>query len=346
MRIAVFGAGSIGTIVGAYLAAGGQDVDLITRNRAHVDAMNRHGARVTGKTEFVVPVRAVTPDAMSGTYDLVLLLTKQLENRTVLPNLMAFLGPDSIVCSLQNGVPEETVAEIVGRDRVIGGTIEFGATWTEPGVSCLTSELEQMKRHAFQIGELDGEISDRVKRVQAVLELVGGTHISDNMVGSKWSKLWLNSTFSGLSAALNGTFGDVVDSDVGVRSAIEIADETIRVGHACGVRFAKLFGLDIDSLALQPGEDIDRRIHLFRAMMGPGRLVKASMLQDLEKKRKTEIDDINGVVQRRGMGAGVATRYNDLVIQLVKQAESQQTVPDFRTNVKLFEELATRLEAR
>ncbi|ETT43877.1 ketopantoate reductase family protein [Paenibacillus sp. FSL H7-689] len=339
MRIAIVGAGSLGTIVGAYLADGGLDVELIDAYQEHVDALNQTGAKVTGTTEFQAKVKAITPDQKSGQYDLVLLLTKQLYNDSILQELIPFLNEDSMVCSLQNGIPEEKVASIVGEKRVIAGSVEFGATFIEPGVSSLTTEYTQFKQYAFQIGELNGEITERIQRVKSVLDLVGGTHISDNLVGTKWSKLLINNAFSGLSAALNGEYGDIIDHEAGIVSAAHIADETIKVARANGVTLVKMNGFDIASLEVNSKEDIPERVKTLRYVMEPSRLLKASMLQDLEKNRKTEIDYINGVVSSRAEGTGIATPYNDLVVKLVKSAEETQTVPDFDTNIKAFEEL-------
>ncbi|PSA92927.1 2-dehydropantoate 2-reductase [Bacillus atrophaeus] len=339
MRIAVLGAGSLGTIVGAYLAAGGMDVELIDTYQAHVDALNHKGAKVIGTTDFLAKVKAITPENKSGKYDLVLLLTKQLYNDSVLQELLPFLGADSIVCSLQNGIPEEKVASIVGRERTIAGSVEFGATFIEPGVSRLTTEYAHFKKYAFQIGELNGEITERIQRIKSILDLVGGTHISDNLVGTKWSKLLINNAFSGLSAALNGKYGDILDNEIGIVSAVHIADETIKVGHANGVTFAKMGGLDIESLELTSENDLPDRIQTFRAAMESSRLLKASMLQDIEKKRKTEIDYINGVVPRLAEGKGISTPYNDMVVKLVKTAEQYQTVPNFDVNIKFFKDL-------
>ncbi|WP_339783864.1 ketopantoate reductase family protein [Paenibacillus sp. FSL R7-0313] len=339
MRIAIVGAGSLGTIVGAYLTDGGMDVELIDAYQEHVDALNQAGAKVTGTTEFQAKVKAITPDQKSGQYDLVLLLTKQLYNDSILQELLPFLKEDSMVCSLQNGIPEEKVASIVGEKRVIAGSVEFGATFIRPGVSSLTIEYTQFKQYAFQIGELNGEITERIQRVKSVLDLVGGTHISDNLVGTKWSKLLINNAFSGLSAALNGEYGEIIDHEAGIVSAAHIADETIKVARANGVTLVKMNGFDISSLELNSKEDIPERVKTLRYVMEPSRLLKASMLQDLEKNRKTEIDYINGVVSSRAEGTGIATPYNDLVVKLVKSAEETQTVPDFDTNIKAFEEL-------
>jgi 2-dehydropantoate 2-reductase len=146
MRIAVMGAGSLGTIVGAYLAHGGMDVELIDSYKDHVDRLNEEGAKVIGTTEFHARVKAITPAEKAGTYDLVLLLTKQLYNEAVLQELLPFLHEGSVVCSLQNGIPEEVVGSIIGKERVIAGSVEFGATFIEPGVSNLTTECVSDRR--------------------------------------------------------------------------------------------------------------------------------------------------------------------------------------------------------
>ncbi|MFD1885820.1 ketopantoate reductase family protein [Paenibacillus wenxiniae] len=339
MRIAILGAGSLGTIVGAYLSDGGMDVELIDTYQEHVEALNQHGAKVVGTTDFIAPVKAITPQQKSGTYDLVLLLTKQLYNGAVLEELLPFLHKDSVVCSLQNGIPEQSVAAVVGEHRVIAGSVEFGATFMEPGVSKLTTAYTQFKKYAFQIGELNGAMTERIQQIKTVLDHVGGTHVSDNLVGTKWSKLLINNAFSGLSAALNGEYGHILDDETGIVSAVHIADETIKVGHANGIHFATMGGFDIASLELHSSDDIPERVHTLRTMMEPSRLLKASMLQDLEKQRKTEIQYINGVVPQHAAGTGIATPFNDLVVKLVQAAEARQDVPDFAENIQLFQRL-------
>jgi 2-dehydropantoate 2-reductase len=134
-------------------------------------------------------------------------------------------------------------------------------------------------------------------------------------------------------------YGVVLDHDISIVSAVRIADETIKVGHANGVKFATMGDFDIESLEIQSDKDIPERIETLRVLMESSRLLKASMLQDLEKQRKTEIDYINGVIPRSASDKPISTPYNDMVVRLVKQAEESQTVPDFETNMKFFEEL-------
>ena len=159
MRAALMGAGSLGTIIGALVAKNGGDMTLIDANRAHVDALNKNGAHVIGKMELShVPVKAITPDEMDGIYDLAILLAKQTYNDVALRQLLPHLGENSVVCTLQNGVPEESVGKIIGPERVVGGIVGWGATFRGPGISELTSDISAMR---YEIGEVDGSKTDR-----------------------------------------------------------------------------------------------------------------------------------------------------------------------------------------
>ena len=237
MKIAVMGTGSLGTIIGAYISDAGYDIVLIDANQEHVIELNKSGATVVGTTEMTIPVKAIMPDQMDGTFDLVLLLTKQLDNAIVLQSLLPHLHDKSIVCSLQNGIPEEEVASFVGRDKVIAGSVDFGATWIKPGVSELTTDFTRFKANAFKIGELDGMITPRIKEAQVILGHVGNVFISENLLGVKWSKLMINAAMSGLSTALTCSYGDILSNDIAIAAAVHLGDETIRVGQALGVNF-------------------------------------------------------------------------------------------------------------
>lgn len=338
MRTAIIGAGSLGTIIGALMAKDGRQVDLIDANRAHVEALNRHGARVTGEIELLVPVRAYEPDAMSGRYDLVFLLNKQTANAAVLSHLAPFLHADSTVCTLQNGIPEPAVAQALGAGRTVGGAVGFGATWIEPGVSRLTTTAEAMRRFAFEIGEMDGVVRPRLRAVQDHLSCVGRTEILDDLMGIRWSKLLMNATFSGMSAALGCTFGDVLDDPRALLCVAFIADETVRAAHAAGHRMAPMQGEDFERFALASPGRVAEVLPLIRTIWSQHRGLRASMLQDLEKGQDTEIDFINGTVCRTGRLHGLETPFNDRVVALVTAAQRARTVPDF-SDIRQFDDL-------
>ena len=247
------------------------------------------------------------------------------------------------MCTLQNGIPEESVAARVGIARTIGGTVGFGATWREPGVSILTSSLEALQNFGFDIGEIDGRVTPRLHKVKEALSAVGGCDIVDNLMPIRWSKLLMNATFSGVSAALGCLFGDVLDDPRAMRFLSHVADETIKVARAHGVRLAGMQGEDMEFLELRLGETVDDKMAFYRRVWSRHAKLKASMLQDLEKGRRTEINQINGYVCQKGQAAGVDTPCNDLVVELVSEAEATKTLPKFDDNLKRMKACLERL---
>jgi len=341
MRVAIIGAGSLGTIVGALMNNHGKAVDLIDVNQENVAALNENGATITGFIELNVPVRAYTPEQMDGKYDLVFLLNKQTTNQVVLKGLLPLLHAESIVCTLQNGIPEESVAEIVGRERTIGGAVGFGATWLGPGVSRLTTTQEAVKKFAFEIGELDGVLRPRLELVKEYLQCVGTTQVLSNLTGIRWAKVLMNATFSGMSAALGCKFGNVLYDPKAMSCLAFIADECIKVSHAQGVRLAKMQGEDMESFEFQDPAEIQSKMLLYQKIWGQHVELKASMLQDLEKGRDCEIDFINGIICRKGREAGIPTPFNDKVVELVLAAQNRRGVNDF-SYLSRFDDLLER----
>jgi len=328
MNIAIVGAGSLGIVVGARLAPHCPGLVMIDADPANVAALNRHGARVTGSMTLAVPVSAIEPRQMAGVYDLVILLTKQTYNDVALAQLAPHLGAASVVCTLQNGIPEDGVAAIVGAGRTVGGTVGFGATYVAPGISQLTSTVEAVDRHAFEVGEMGGGVTPRLRAIAEILSMVGHCEIVDDLMAIRWSKLLMNATFSGVSTALACTFGEVLESPDAMEFLARVADELIGVAHASGHHLARMQGEDMQSLRLAAGETLADKLPLYRRVWGHHARLRASMLQDLEKGRKTEIDAINGYVVDRGHQVAVATPFNRLIVDLVRAAEAQKRLPD------------------
>ena len=244
-RYCIYGAGSLGTVLGAYVTQNGGQIDLINRNKAHVAALKEHGARITGTVDMVVPVTALTPDEMVGEYDIILLLTKQLLNREVVTFLKGHLAEDGVIVTLQNGLPEPGIAEIVGEARTMGCVVEWGATLSAPGVCTLTSDPESL---SFHMGRMAGITDEKFGEVKALLELMCPVHEEENLIGARWSKLLINATFSGLGTVVGGVFGDVSENKAARKVAIRCMKECIDVGHAAGAEFAPVQGKNITAL--------------------------------------------------------------------------------------------------
>ena len=195
----------MGTILGAYISRGGEKIELINRNKAHVEALQTRGAHITGTVQFVQPVVAYTPTEMSGKYDIVFLMTKQQHNAEVVAMLKDYLADDGVLVTFQNGLPELQIADIIGEERVIGCTVAWGATMQQAGVCELTSSPDAL---SFSLGSISATRNHHFDKVKQLLELMGKVDVEDNFIGSRWSKLLINASFSGMSAVLGCTFGE------------------------------------------------------------------------------------------------------------------------------------------
>ena len=336
MKYAIYGAGSLGTVLGAYLAKNGQEIELVNRNKAHVEALREKGAHITGTVDFIVPVNAIYPDEMVGPYDVIILLTKQLFNREVVTDLATKLAEDGVIVTLQNGIPEPGIAEIIGWDRTIGCVVEWGATLSAPGESTLTSEPDSL---SFHMGGTKGVSQEKIDMVKNLLEKMCPVDIEENLLGARWSKLLINATFSGIGTVVGGTFGDVYATSEGKKLAVRCMKECIDVGHAAGETFAPVQGKDLTKLFYYKN-GIKKAIAMLLVpiAMKKHAAIEPSMLQDLKAGKPCEIDAINGVVCEWGKKCSVPTPVNDRIVEIVKKEQAGE-LPLSKDNLKYFKDL-------
>ncbi len=335
-RYAIYGAGSLGTVLGAYITENGGQIDLINRNKAHVAALNEKGARIIGTVDMAVPVKAITPDQMDGAYDVILLMTKQLQNTTVVAQLKDHLSEEGVIVTLQNGLPEPGIAEIVGANRTMGCVVEWGATLSEPGVCILTSEPDSL---SFHMGKMEGISQAQFDMVKELLEKMCPVHEEENLMGARWSKLLINATFSGLGTVVGGTFGSVSENKLPRKIALACMKECIDVGHAAGVAFAPVQGKNITKLFYYKN-GFKRAIAtlLVPIAMKKHRNIEPSMLQDIKNGKFCEVDAINGIVCQWGRKENVPTPVNDRIVEVIKKFESGELIPQM-DNIELFKDL-------
>lgn len=333
MRIAIYGAGSLGTILGAYISKAGVDIELINRNKAHIEALKANGAHITGTVEFIQPVTVYTPDQMSGKYDIIFLMTKQQYNAEVVAMLKDFLATDGVLVTFQNGLPEMLIADILGEDRVLGCTVAWGATLQGPGVCELTSEPDAL---SFSLGSISDKRSKHFDYVKEVLEHMGTVEVEENFIGTRWSKLLINAAFSGMSAVLGCTFGEAAGPKESRKVVQALIKECIDVCSAGKIRIEPVQGKDIVKL-LDYSNAIKKA---FSYMIIPIAIrkhakLKASMLQDIEKGKLTEVDAINGAVSEFGRKVGCPTPMNDKVVEIIHKIEHGSLKPSF-DNLQYF----------
>ena len=317
MKCAIYGAGAMGTVLGAYISKAGVAIDLVNRNREHVAALKESGAKIVGTVQFTQSVNALLPEEMTEKYDIILLMTKQRYNAEIVAFLKDRLKEDGALCTCQNGLPEPKIAQIIGSDRTLGCAIAWGATFHGKGVSELTSDPAAL---TFSLGAYGkGNPLEDVKRL---LECMGSVTIEENFIGARWSKLLINSAFSGLSTVTGCTFGEISVQKDARTVAQRIMKECIDVAKAAGIRIEPVQGHKIDALFDYKGK-LKKALSFALipvAMKKHARLI-SSMLQDLRAGKMCEIDFINGVVCEYGQTYGVATPFNARTVEIVHAIE-------------------------
>lgn len=323
LKLAVVGAGAIGGTTAAFLKKAGWDPILVCKHADTVAQIQKQGLEIFGlKGKYALQLAAVQTVAdLPRDLDLVLLATKANDCVAAAKDLVPRLHPASRVVSLQNGICEDVLGEILGRDRVIGCVVGWGATHTGPGKIEVTSPGE------FILGSIDQQVDAHLETVRSMLDAVQPTRISDNIMGELYSKLMINSCINSLGAITGVTLGDLMAVGKIRRIFIAIMREALATADAIGIRVAPSTGGKLDYYRLLEGNGILKRFqrHLvFRIIGAKYRRVKSSSLQSLERGRPTEVDYLNGYICGRASEYGVPTPLNQAVVTMIKGIEAGQ----------------------
>ncbi len=334
MRTAIYGAGSLGTTLGAFITKNGGQVDLISKNKLHIEALQKEGAIILGTVNFVQPVTAYTPDEMSGTYDIIFLTTRQHNNREVITFLKDYLAEDGVIVSLQNGLPEPLISEIVGVDRVLGCSVEWGAIVLVPGISELRSSPDCL---TFSLGSLSHRPNNKIYEVKALLEKVGPVKIEDNFYGSRWSKLIINSSFSSMSAVLDANFGKILKNKTSRLIVRGLIKEGLGVSTKAGIKLEPIQGRDLVESYKNKGliQNAISKHKLVKAIM-KHHLQKPNIVRDLEYGKLTEVEAINGIISAYGRRVDHPTPLNNKVARVIHLIEKGELKPSF-DNIIFFQ---------
>jgi 2-dehydropantoate 2-reductase len=313
--VLVVGGGAIGGITAAKLTARVRRVVVLDSDEAHVARLCDPGLTfVEAGAEHVVALDAVTTAAaLSGRFDFALVAVKSPYHRVALEPLAALREIEAFV-SLGNGLIQDAMAAIVGQDRLLSCIVEWGGTHEQPGRAVRDTIAPMV------VGELDGSERERTRLLARCLEAVGDVRLTANVRGQIWSKLLVNTAFTGLSAVSGLRYGEVAAHPDGRAAAYAIWAEGVAVGQAEGVAFDTVLGVE-------PRELVGRDDAALERMMAVAGNTKPSMLQDLEQGRLTEVDVVNGGVARRGRAHGIATPFNDRVVELVHAMERGERRP-------------------
>jgi 2-dehydropantoate 2-reductase len=316
MRIGIVGAGAIGSIVGGLLTKAGHDVTLIDQWPEHVEAMRRDGLRLSGTCgDHLLRVHAIhihEASLIEQPFEAVFVAVKSYDTEWATMLAVRHLGPGAVVVDFQNGVNDERVAAVAGQDRALGCVITIGAGMYEPAHAIRTDNGTV----GFKIGEHDGRETDRARRLVEVVGAVAPTKLTTNLWGERWSKLAVNCMANPL-AALSGLGSAEVRSAPGVRRVgINTAAEVIRVGRAVGHEVEPVYGIAaqrfVDASEGRNLEAVEQDMVASVRFLTGGR---PSMLQDVMRGRRTEIDALNGYVVEHGRRRGIPTPFNEAIVR-------------------------------
>ncbi|MBR6950340.1 MAG: 2-dehydropantoate 2-reductase [Oscillospiraceae bacterium] len=297
MKLAIIGAGAMGTLFGAHLALAGNEVTMIDVVPEVIEAINERGILLEDDAgSHIVPVSAARAEDMKAPVELAILFTKTVFSRSALRAAGTYVGPDTLVLTLQNGIGNEDVlAEFVSRDRILLGVTNYPSDLIGPG------HVSSHGKGYVRFMSLSGVHGPELERVEETLKTAGlNAAITPDVAEAVWEKVAFNAVMNGTTAVCQLPVGGIAGSEHGVSLARRIAQEAVSVAAAYGVNvpMEKLWASVSDAFAHHGSH-------------------YPSMAQDVMKKRPTEIDAIHGGILARARTKGIPVPCIETICDLV-----------------------------
>jgi 2-dehydropantoate 2-reductase len=294
MKISVIGAGALGTFYGTMLSSSGQDVTIVCREK-DVEALKR-GVSVTGSMEREAHPSIATSPPPS---DLVFVTVKAYDVGAAVRDIK--IKPGTLVVVIHNGLgPDEEAASALGKGHVGVGVSYSGVTFLEPGKVRLAGYTETV------LGSVEPEVREKLTAARDALEKAGlRARIADDVRAAQWEKLYANIAINPITAVTGLNNGMLLEVPELKALAVEAVAEAARVSKALGIKT----GVDPLENTLKVIRDTYHN--------------RSSMLQDVTRGKRTEIDALNGMICELGRRIGVPTPHNDTITALIKGIEKR-----------------------
>ena len=339
-KILVIGLGGIGGVVSSYLLETGCDVTGITTNSQVLTELEAEGFRATNHTgkSWQVRGRVFASIPSDERFDLILLATQPTQAEEAAVSAFPFLSDEGVFVCFQNGLLEERLASRFGERRVVGAVVAWGASSPKPGIYLRTSA------GGFILGRLSEPADEPVRRLARLLETIGEVTVTDNLAGSRWSKLAINCAVSSLGAVSGQPLGRLLMNSKARRLALEIMTEVVIVAREEQIQLKKISGtLDLEWIALNKGRgqsNFEASIfvkHLVMLAVGfRYRKLRSSMLYALEKGRTPPVDFLNGEVVTRGRSKNIEVSVNETVQKFVHSIARSEKRSSMSTLSELY----------
>jgi 2-dehydropantoate 2-reductase len=315
MRMIVIGTGPIGGIIGGRLARAGNDITFVDIDKEHVAAICQQGLQVdVPDGPFNVKIHIVLPDRIEGKFDIGFIAVRSNYTPDALATVLPHLTDSGLLVSLQNGINPPLLEEKVGPERTIGVAIRMGSRKLAPG------HLHTATRGHLYLGHLHGKRTRQLETVNALLDSVIPSEISDNILGVLWSKL----TYTCL-----GYYGSLDDnalaasckSDAERRVLVDFFAEVVAVGQAAGARFIPL--AEYDPLDFHPSNPFEKRLAAVNEMAKSWNLDdRKGPLRQIQNGIKTEVDYTLGHVVREGEKLEIPTPLCRKLLAMIHEIET------------------------
>ena len=313
MKILILGAGAIGSVFGGFLAKSGHEVVLLVR-QAHMAAINQNGLKIEGiwgEHDITFHIKGYTSlsairEGEGNAFDLILLSVKSYDTEAVIRDYLQYFLNNVPMVSLQNGLGNlEKIVELLGSDRAIGGRVIFGAEIIESGRVKVTVYAD-----AVVVGGVSGGIDPRmVEKIAAIFSQSGiPSHATNEIEKYIWGKVLYNSALNALGSILEVNYGELLNREETRKIIVYIIHEIFSVIEKSETRL--FWNTPDEYLKLLFDELIPATYNHF-----------PSMLQDIRRKRMTEIESINGAVVKTGEDLGLFLPVNKVTLNLVKVKE-------------------------
>jgi 2-dehydropantoate 2-reductase len=295
MDIVILGAGAIGSLFGALLSKNNKV--LLVGRTPHITTIRNHGLKITGKTQMHVKIPAVDSiEKSDASPDLLMVTVKSYDTETALREAQSIMHNHTIVLSLQNGLDNiDKIEKVVDRNHILGGVTTHGAFLSKPGV------IEHTGKGQTIVGELSGQKTERLTRIVATFTEAGiETGCSTDLMKEMWIKAIINSSINPLTTLLSCTNGYLVENPVLEKMVERVCKESTAVAKAHGIT------LSYQSMVRRTKEVIHATADNY-----------SSMLQSIQRGKKTEIDSINGIIVKLGKKQGIDVALNEILLYLI-----------------------------
>ena len=302
MRIVVVGPGAIGCLIAAFLSKGKEEIWLLDKYKERAETINQKGIAIEGISgNWQAQVKATAEVKDIGQVDLIIICVKSYNTKEAISSAEAAIGDNTRILTLQNGIGNiEIASELAGADKVIGGVTNLGATYLDTG------KIRHAGNGETVIGRIDGKIPVEMRAIREIFNKVGLlTRISRDIKGLLWSKLIINVGINALTAITRLNNGRLTEFEGTRRILMKAVSEALKIAKRKRIRLI-----------------YDDPLAKVEAVCEATATNVSSMLQDVLKKKRTEIDFINGVIVRQGQELGIAVPTNAMLVDLVKTLEA------------------------